>query len=144
MKDLIPTGKLRAGVAFAPVSGALFVIKSADGTPRGVTVDLGHALAKKLGVAVEFFIAPNTGLLTDELEAGNIDVSFMPVDEERKKRIAFGPVYFLVESTYLATGDRGGGVVIWEADTGEELQVLLGHKGRLKCKRGPRMPRRER
>ena len=31
----------------------------------------------------------------------------MPVDEERKKRIAFGPVYFLVESTYMVTGASG-------------------------------------
>jgi polar amino acid transport system substrate-binding protein len=46
-------------------------------------------------------------LLTDELEAGSIDVSFMPMDEERKKRIAFGSVYFLVESTYLATAASG-------------------------------------
>ena len=91
----------------APAPTPLFIVKDADGTPRGVTVDLGEALAKKLGVAVDFFIAPNTGLLTDELEAGNIDVSFMPVDEERKKRIAFGSVYFLVESTYLATGASG-------------------------------------
>jgi polar amino acid transport system substrate-binding protein len=106
-KELTTQGKLRVGIAFAPAPTPLFIVKDADGTPRGVTVDLGHALAKKLGVAIEFFIAPNTGLLTDELEAGNIDVSFMPVDEERKKRIAFGSVYFLVESTYLATGASG-------------------------------------
>jgi polar amino acid transport system substrate-binding protein len=31
----------------------------------------------------------------------------MPVDEERKKRIDFGPAYFLVESTYLATEASG-------------------------------------
>ncbi len=48
-------------------------------------------------------VAPNTGELTDALEAGRIDVSFMPVDDERKKRIDFGPVYFLVESTYMVT-----------------------------------------
>jgi polar amino acid transport system substrate-binding protein len=105
--ELVSNGKLRVGVAFAPAPTPLFVVKDADGSPRGVTVDLGHALAKKLGVTVEFFIAPNTGLLTDELQAGRIDVSFMPVDEERRKRIAFGPVYFLVESTYLATAQSG-------------------------------------
>jgi polar amino acid transport system substrate-binding protein len=31
----------------------------------------------------------------------------MPVDEERKKRIEFGPVYFLVESTYMVTDASG-------------------------------------
>jgi polar amino acid transport system substrate-binding protein len=107
MNDLIPTGKLRAGVAFAPVPGALFVVKDADGRPKGVTVDLANALAQQLGVAAEFMIAPNTGQLTDALEAGTIDVSFMPMDDERRKRVDFGPAYFLVESTYMATAQSG-------------------------------------
>ena len=107
MKELIPTGRLRAGVAFAPVPGALFVIKERDGAPRGVTVDLANALAAKLGVAVEFMVAPNTGLLTDALASGAIDVSFMPMDDERRKRLDFGPAYFLVESTYMATAASG-------------------------------------
>ena len=107
MKELVPTGKLRVGVAFAPSPTPLFVVKDADGTPRGVTADLGHALAGDIGVAADMFVAPNTGELVDALEAGRIDVSFMPVDEERKKRIEFGPVYFLVESTYMVTAASG-------------------------------------
>lgn len=107
MSQLIPTGRLRAGVAFAPAPSPLFVLKDADGSVRGVTVDLANALGQKLGVAVEFMVAPNTGQITDALEAGRIDVSFMPVDEERKQRIDFGPAYFLVESTYMVTGASG-------------------------------------
>jgi polar amino acid transport system substrate-binding protein len=107
MKELIPTGKLRVGVVHAPALSALFVVKDKDGSPRGVPVDLANELGLQLGVPVEFTVAPNTGLLTDALEAGTIDVSFMPVDEERKKRIDFGPAYFLVESTYLATETSG-------------------------------------
>jgi polar amino acid transport system substrate-binding protein len=103
MKELISTGKLRVGVAFAPSPSPLFVVKAKDGTVHGVTVDLGNELAKQLDVEAEFVVAPNTGELVDALEAGRIDVSFMPVDDERKKRIDFGPVYFLVESTYMVT-----------------------------------------
>ena len=101
------------GVAFAPSPSPLFVVKDAGGTPRGVTVDLAEALAKELAVPLELFVAPNTGELVDALEAGRIDVSFMPVDEERKKRIAFGPVYFEVESTYMVTA--ASGIAIGEA-----------------------------
>ena len=36
-----------------------------------------------------------------------IDVAFMPVDEERKKRLEFGPAYCLVESTYMVTAASG-------------------------------------
>jgi polar amino acid transport system substrate-binding protein len=107
VQELIPTGKLRTGVAAAPAASPLFVTLDAQRRPRGVTVDLANELAKELGVAAEFLVAPNTGELVDALEAGRIDLSFMPVDDERKKRIAFGPAYFLVESTYMATQDSG-------------------------------------
>lgn len=107
MKELIPTGKLRAGVALAPSPSPLFVIKDARGDVRGVTVDLANELGHELNVEVALTVAPNTGELVDALEAGTIDVSFMPVDDERKKRIAFGPVYFLVESTYMVTQASG-------------------------------------
>ena len=107
VKELIPTGKLRFGVAFAPKMSALFVIKDAGGSPRGVTVDLGNELAQRLGVPIEFMVAPNTGVLTDALASAAIDVAFMPVDEERKKRLEFGPAYCLVESTYMVTAASG-------------------------------------
>jgi len=45
--------------------------------------------------------------VTDATESGAIDVAFMPVDEERKKRVDFGPAYFIIESTYLVTGASG-------------------------------------
>jgi polar amino acid transport system substrate-binding protein len=106
MKELIPTGKLRVGVVLAPAT-AFFVVKDANGAPRGVTVDLANELAQKLGVPLELMVVPNSGLLTDATESGAIDVAFMPVDEERKRRVDFGPSYFLIESTYMATGASG-------------------------------------
>ena len=107
MKELASTGRLRVGVVAAPSTSAFFVTKDAAGQPRGVTADLGAALANKLGVPIEFFVAPNSGEVTDALATGAIDVSFMPVDDERKARIDFGPAYFLVESTYLVTAASG-------------------------------------
>jgi polar amino acid transport system substrate-binding protein len=103
MKELARTGTLRVGLAIAPLPSTFFVTKDASGKPQGVTVDLGAALAKQLAVPVEFVVAPNSGILTDATAEGAIDVTFMPVDEERKKRVAFGPKYVLIESTYMAT-----------------------------------------
>jgi polar amino acid transport system substrate-binding protein len=96
-----PTGKLRVGVVSAPAKSALFVVKDADGEPRGVTVDLGKELARKLGVPVEFFVASNSGELVDAMSSAAIDVTFMPIDDERRERVDFGPAYFIIESTYL-------------------------------------------
>lgn len=31
-------------------------------------------------------------------------------------------------STYLATGDRNGGIVVWDADAGQEVQTFSGHR----------------
>ena len=103
-KELAPTGKLRVGVVFAPTASTFFVVKDADGRPRGVTVDLGDALARRLDAAIEFLVVPNSGEVIDALEAERIDVAFMPVDEERRQRVDFGPAYFLVESTCLVLG----------------------------------------
>jgi polar amino acid transport system substrate-binding protein len=86
---------------------ALFVVKDADGSPRGITADLGKALAQKLGARIEFMVAPNTGVLTDALAEARIDAAFMPVDDERRKRLDFGPMYALVESTYMVTAASG-------------------------------------
>ncbi|TMI98586.1 MAG: transporter substrate-binding domain-containing protein [Alphaproteobacteria bacterium] len=126
MKELAPTGKLRVALVFAPSMSAFFVVKEND-KPRGVTADLAAALGRKFNLAVEPVLFPNSGQATDALEAGNVDVAFMPVDEERKKRIAFGPNYVLGESTYMVTAalpaktveevDRAGVRVIGIANT---------------------------
>src|SRR4051812_49444253 len=86
MKELSPTGKLRVGIVFAPVMSTFFVIKDETGKPKGVTVDIGEALAKKLNVPVEFVLYPNSGQVTDAVESGAVDVGFMPVDDQRRKR----------------------------------------------------------
>jgi polar amino acid transport system substrate-binding protein len=100
--ELAPTGKLRVGIAVGPTGSPLWAIKDpATGEPRGVTVDLGAALAKKLGVPVEFVVHSSSGEITDAASRGTWDVSFMPVDDERKAKVDFGPNYALGESTYL-------------------------------------------
>jgi polar amino acid transport system substrate-binding protein len=104
LKEIAPTGKLRVGVVYAPVATAFFVTRDADGRPHGVTVDLANELAAKLGVPVEFMVAPNSGEVTQATSSGALDVAFMPVDDERKTKVDFGPAYYLGESTYLVQG----------------------------------------
>jgi len=106
MKELAPTGKLRVGLVFAPSKSLFFNVKDGE-RAAGITADIAAALAQKLGVPVEQLLFPNSGLATDALEAGTVDVSFMPVDEDRKKRIAFGPDYVIAESTYMVTAASG-------------------------------------
>jgi len=101
LKDLAPTGKLRVGIAIAPTPGAGNVAIDSSGEPRGVGADLGRDLAKKLGVPVQWVQYPNSGVLTDGLASGACDVAFLPVDNERRKKVDFGPPHIVLQSTFL-------------------------------------------
>jgi len=101
MKQLVPTGKLRVGVAYAPAPTPIFVAKDAAGDVHGVPRDLGAALAKALGVPAELVVTATTGELTDALTAGAIDIAFMPADDARRQRVDFSPPYFVIACTYL-------------------------------------------
>jgi polar amino acid transport system substrate-binding protein len=104
-RELVPTGILRVGIILAPVLSALFATRdSRTGVYRGTTVDLSRALASQLGVEWEIVTFLNSGAATAALEQGSIDMTFLPVDDERRRRVAFGPAYYILESTYLVTG----------------------------------------
>ncbi len=106
-KELAATGRLRVGVVSAPKANVFFVVQDAGGRPRGVTADLGDELAQTLDVASEFLVFHNSGEVTDALEKGLLDVAFLPVDDERTRRVEFGPAYVLFESTCLVLGSSG-------------------------------------
>lgn len=100
LKELAPTGKLRVAIAVSPSPSALYAVED-GGKFRGVTIDLGTALAKKLGVPVEFVPYLASGEIQAAADTGAWDVTFMPVDAERKKYVDFGNAYHLLQSTYL-------------------------------------------
>jgi polar amino acid transport system substrate-binding protein len=104
-KELVPTGKLRVAVAVAPSPGAGNVARDADGKYRGISSDLGAELAKKLGVPVEFVPYPHSGALTEAADKNAWDVAFIPVDDERRKKVDFGAAHIVLQSTYLVGPD---------------------------------------
>ena len=102
--DLAGTGKLRVAVAVSPAPSALWVIPGDQpGTYRGVAIDLGRLLATRLGVPVIYVPYKSSGDITRDADNNTWDVTFLPVDEERKKRVAFGPAYHLLQSTYAVS-----------------------------------------
>jgi polar amino acid transport system substrate-binding protein len=100
-KELAPTGKLRVAIAIGPSPSALFTVRDVSGRPRGVPVTLGIALAKKLGVPVEFVEYLASGEITENADKGVWDVTFMPYDAERARKVEPGPAYHMLQSTYL-------------------------------------------
>ena len=105
--DRAPTGTLRVGLIEAPSAGLVFVRRAADGTSQGVTADLSADLARTVGLPRTVTLFPNSGAAATALQAGTIDVSFMPVDAARREVLDFGPGYYDLESTYLASAASG-------------------------------------
>ncbi len=101
-KELVPTGKLRVGIGVGAAPSAFWATRDpATGRPRGVTVDLAGALAARLGVPLELVVYANSGEVVAAGPKGEWDASFMPVDDERRKIVEFGPAYYLSTSTYM-------------------------------------------
>lgn len=109
-RELIPTGKLRVGIGVGASPSAFWTTRDpATGKPRGVTVNLGQALADKLGVPLELVVYPNSGEVTAAGPKGEWDVTFVPEDAERRKVVDFGPAYYLSTSTYMV---RPGSTIV--------------------------------
>ena len=101
-KDIAPQGRLRVGIATAPVASVFFCRPDEkSGEPRGVPVDLGAELAAALDVPLELVVYPNSGELTAAGPQGEWDIAFMPVDAERRKVVDFGAAYYLFDATFL-------------------------------------------
>src|SRR5262245_35710863 len=102
LKELAPTGKLRVGIAVGPAASALWCVRDgATGKAKGVPVELGSALAHKHGVPVELVEYDSSGKIIAATDGNAWDVTFVPVDDDRKQIVAFGAPYHLLQSTYL-------------------------------------------
>lgn len=104
LAELAPKGPVRVAIAISPAPSALYAIKAADGSYKGVTVDLGNALAAKAGRPVQFLAYASTGEITAAGDTDAWDVTFMPHDAARAKLVDFGAAYHLLQSTLLVSG----------------------------------------
>ncbi|HTW83871.1 MAG TPA: transporter substrate-binding domain-containing protein [Candidatus Sulfotelmatobacter sp.] len=99
--ELAPTGTLRVAVAISNLGGPFWSAVGPDGSVTGVPVDLGRALAQRLGVPVTFVKYENSGQITDAAASGAWDVTFVPEDAARAQKMAFGPIYNSADATFL-------------------------------------------
>ena len=97
--ELAPTGKLRVGINLG--NFLLTATDPATGAFRGVAVDLGRELGRRLGVAVEIVGYPSPGELADAAKSGVWDVGFLGAEPQRANEIDFTAAYVEIEATYL-------------------------------------------
>ncbi len=96
---LAPTGTLRVGINLGN-----FLLTATDpktGQYKGVAVDLGQELAKRLGVPVDVTGFPSPGALAEAAKSGVWDVGFLGVEPQRANEIDFTAAYVEIEATYL-------------------------------------------
>jgi polar amino acid transport system substrate-binding protein len=101
--ELAPTGTLRAAINFDnPVLAAK---DPATGAPGGISVDLSHELARRLGVPIEFVPYHAAGKVVEGLKSGSWDVCYLAIDPVRARDISFTPPYVVIEGVYLVPED---------------------------------------
>jgi polar amino acid transport system substrate-binding protein len=108
LKDLAPTGKLRAAINYG--NGVLAQRGLGEQEPKGVSGDLARELGKRLGVGVHFVGFDAAGKVFEALKAEDSDpkkwdVAFLAIEPVRAAEIAFTAPYVLIEGTYMVRAD---------------------------------------
>jgi polar amino acid transport system substrate-binding protein len=98
---LAPTGRLRVGIAVGTAVSATWAKRDAAGRPSGPTVDIAERVAASTGLPLQLVEYGSSGDIIKASASGEWDVSFTPVDAERKAIVDFGPAFALGESTYM-------------------------------------------
>ena len=100
--DLVPTGKLRAGVNYGN-----FILAAKDrttGESSGVAIDLLHDIARRLGVPAEIVAYDDVAAMGDAAPDNVWDIAFLGSDPQREKLMSFTQAYLEIDATYLVPG----------------------------------------
>ncbi len=100
---IAPTGRLRASINLG--NPLLANRHPATGQPFGVSVDLAHQLAQRLGVGIELVVFDTAGQSVAAVKTGAADVGFFAIDPLRGEGIAFTAPYVLIEGSYLVRNE---------------------------------------
>ena len=103
LKDLAPTGKLRAAINLGNM--VLAQKDPATGQPKGITPDLARELGRRLGVPVELVPFDAAGKVFEAVKTGALDVMFLAIEPVRANEIAFTAPYVLIEGVYMVPKD---------------------------------------
>src|SRR5262245_27740398 len=96
--DIKSSGKLRAGMGLVPT----FAMKDpSTGELRGIAIELGRALAERMGVELVPVTYPSPGNLREALKTGAWDIGFLGVDRAREGAMDFSIPYVQVDATFL-------------------------------------------
>lgn len=99
-----PTGTLRVALNHG---NRVLVSRDTDGSAKGITVDLAHALAKYLDLPLTFIHRERAIDVSSIAQDDVYDICFLAVDPERAKTIHFTAPYVQIEGSYLISPTCG-------------------------------------
>lgn len=101
--SLAPTGALRATINIGnPILAGL---EKTTGAPRGVSVDIAHELARRIGTPLQCVVVAAAAKSVETVVSGQADVGFFAIDPVRGADIAFSEPYILIEGCFLVRQD---------------------------------------
>jgi polar amino acid transport system substrate-binding protein len=94
--DLTLAGVLRSALNL----GNPVLVQGTPAAPTGVTVDIAHEIAARLGVQAEFRCFGAARESFEATVAGQADICFLAIEPARAAQIAFTAPYVLIEGVY--------------------------------------------
>lgn len=101
--DIVRTGKLRVGYGLGAPATSYQDPKT--GELRGLAVELGRALAARMGVEFQPVIYPRPGAILQGLQTNAWDVTFLAFEQARTAEVDFATPYMRSDYAFLVAGD---------------------------------------
>jgi polar amino acid transport system substrate-binding protein len=98
-----PAGHLRASINLG--NPILANRDPATNEPFGVSVDLAHEFARRLGVEIELVVLETAGKSVETVKNEQADIGFFAIDPLRGEGILFTKPYVLIEGSYLVKNE---------------------------------------
>ena len=93
-----PAGRLRAAIN---LGNPILAGRDHHGNAIGISVDLAHAFAERLGVQLDLVVLESAGRSVETVSGNQADIGFFAIDPLRAEEIAFTPAYIHIEGAYL-------------------------------------------
>ncbi len=98
IRELAPTGKLRVVIN---VGNYVLATERGDIGPYGISVDIAHLLAGKLGVPEDFVVVQAAANSFERVSQDQSDIGFFGVDPWRGKFVDYTAPYVQIEGSYI-------------------------------------------
>jgi polar amino acid transport system substrate-binding protein len=99
-----PQGTLRASIN---LGNPILANRGASGNPVGVSIDLAHEFARRLGVEIELVVFEKAAASVDAVKGEQADIGFFAIDPARSEGLLFTAPYVLIEGSYLVPESSG-------------------------------------